>query len=612
MYYSIIGLIAIFIHIILNHEYFLNRNEVTEVNTAFKKFLWATFAYYVTDALWGIIAALHNVGLLYADSILYYIAMSLSVVLLCRYVTTYLNIKTFFGKFINWFGVVFCVLECAVLFVNHFVHIFFWIDSNGIYHAGLVRHIALYIQILLLVLLVIHTSFAFIKSSGGDKRRYKTIFSFCIEMTIAIVVQSLFPLLPIYAIGLLIGITIIHSFVEESDKEDRRLELEIAKHRAESANNAKTAFLFNMSHDIRTPMNAIIGYTELLEKNLDDKARCTDYLDKIKKSNDFLLSLINNVLEMARIENGKETLNEEVFKRGVVCDEIQTLYSAQMIQKHIEFIMHSDIKTPYIYVDKLKMSEILHNLISNAYKFTPEGGRITVSISELPYEKEGWVKIQTVVADTGIGMAKEFIPTLFEVFTRERTSTDAKIQGTGLGMSIVKKIVDLMNGSITVESEVGKGTTFVVTIPHRIAESPEQNAVAENCTQESKLEGKRILLAEDNDLNAEIAMELLSDFDLKIERAEDGAICVDKLLNATAGYYDLILMDIQMPNLDGYGATKKIRSMEDKEKSSIPIIAMTANAFEEDKKNAFAVGMNGHVAKPVDIGLLIDAINKVL
>jgi PAS domain S-box-containing protein len=389
--------------------------------------------------------------------------------------------------------------------------------------------------------------------------------------------------------------------------------LEEAKKLAEAANAAKTTFLFNMSHDIRTPMNAIIGFTDLLKKHKDEADKVDDYIDKIQSSSDFLLSLINNVLEMARIESGKTTLDESVFRIGEICEEITSFYSELMEQKDIKFTYSVDIHTKYIYGDIVKLRKIWLNIVSNAYKYTPEGGAISISTIELPCDEEGYAKIQTTFADTGIGMSKEYLDVIFEEFSRERTSTESQIQGTGLGMSIVKKMVDLMGGTITVESELGKGSTFQVTFMHRIGENPDvKNSEDQEMIEFQKFKGKRILLAEDNELNAEIAMEILSELGFEVERAEDGIVCIDMLQKATCGYYDLILMDVQMPNMDGYKATRTIRSMKDSCRNHIPIIAMTANAFDEDKKNAFDAGMDGHIAKPISINAIAKAVNEVL
>lgn len=399
---------------------------------------------------------------------------------------------------------------------------------------------------------------------------------------------------------------------QEKDKEQARKELEESRKAAEIANKAKTDFLFNMSHDIRTPMNAIIGYADLMDKHFDEKQRCKDYLKKIRNSSNFLLSLVNNVLEMARIESGKLILDEKVCEITQLAEEITSVYSELMERKGITFTMDIDVKTKYYYGDRLKISEIFLNILSNAYKYTLAGGSISLKARELNYQIPGYILLQTTISDTGVGMSKEFLPRIFEEFSREYTSTENRIEGTGLGMPIVKKLVDFMNGSIEVHSELGKGSTFIINIPHKIAKAEDMEETQDLEIDLKKFVGKRILLVEDNELNTEIATEILMELGFIVEHAEDGLVCMDKILNAKAGYYDLILMDVQMPNLDGYGATKKIRALSDPIKANIPIIAMTANAFEEDRKNALAIGMNEHLAKPIETKKLIQTLAHIL
>lgn len=397
---------------------------------------------------------------------------------------------------------------------------------------------------------------------------------------------------------------------EAHEKADTKAQLEIAN----ASNAAKSAFLFNMSHDIRTPMNAIIGFTELLEKHLDDKELAKSYIKKIQTSNDFLLSLINNVLEMARIESGKTTLDETYWDAHAFNDTLFSLFDSQMKEKGITFTRKNRVEHPDVLCDETKLREIFLNILSNALKYTPSGGTVTMNLTEIPSDRPGYAMYQTVIEDTGIGMSEEFLPHLFEEFTRERSSTESKLNGTGLGMPIVKKLVDLMQGTIEVESKVGKGTRITVTLPHRIAQEADTGRFVEN-TQEYDVNcfhGKRILLAEDNELNAEIAITILEEAGFIVEHAEDGIICVDMMEKAQAGYYDLILMDIQMPNMDGYKATQTIRKLSDPKKAGITIVAMTANAFEEDKKNAYDAGMNRHIAKPIKVDELMTALTEIL
>lgn len=383
-------------------------------------------------------------------------------------------------------------------------------------------------------------------------------------------------------------------------------------HRAQVASKAKTRFLFNMSHDIRTPMNAIIGYTELLEQNIDDDEKRVNYLAKIRSAGEFLLRLINNVLEMARIESGKMELNEAPQELATMLENVKELYMGLFEQKNIRFEFEQNLQTKYAYCDRTKIEEIFLNLISNAYKYTPKGGTVKVNIFELPTEREGYTTIKTIISDTGKGMSAEYLPHIFDSFTREETYTDSKISGTGLGMSIVKRLVELMGGTVSVESELDKGTTFTVEMTHRIADESLLPQPEQLIDQEVALEGKRILLAEDNELNAEIAIEILTSAGYVVERAEDGMVCVNMLIDAPAGTYDLILMDIQMPNLNGYEATRQIRALDDPARAKIPIVAMTANAFEEDKREAMSAGMDGHLAKPINVRELMKELATLL
>ena len=397
---------------------------------------------------------------------------------------------------------------------------------------------------------------------------------------------------------------------EAHEKADTKAQLEIAN--ASSA--AKSAFLFNMSHDIRTPMNAIIGFTELLEKHLDDKELALSYIKKIQTSNDFLLSLINNVLEMARIESGKATLDETCWDAHAFNDTLFSLFDSQMKEKGIKFTRKNKVLHPDVLCDETKLREIFLNILSNALKYTPSGGQVTMNLTEIPSDRPGYAMYQTVIEDTGIGMSEEFLPHLFEEFTRERSSTETRLNGTGLRMPIVKKLVDLMQGTIKVESKVGKGTRITVTLPHRIAQVEDTQRIADKAEgyDEVFFRGKRILLAEDNALNAEIAITILEEAGFVVEHAEDGIICVDMMEKAETGYYDLILMDIQMPNMDGYKATQTIRKLSDPKKAGITIVAMTANAFDEDRKNAYKAGMNWHIAKPIRVDELLSALTEIL
>ena len=392
--------------------------------------------------------------------------------------------------------------------------------------------------------------------------------------------------------------------------------LEIALKKAEDASFAKTRFLNNMSHDIRTPMNAILGYAQLMEDELKEKdlPEISEYLKKLQQSGNLLLSIINNVLDMARIESGRMEIDENY---GMIEDIWQTLFEIfddEAKKKNIALHYTINVEHEHILTDVTKVKEIFVNILSNTMKYTPSGGSVMINIDELPCSGPGYMIVRTRVSDTGIGMSQEYLTNIFEAFTRERNTTKSKIAGTGLGMSIVKKYVELLGGTIDVESELGKGSTFTVTLKHKIAdENYYVKNYAENPETYSEiLKDRKILLAEDNDLNAEIAEAILERAGLKTERVEDGIQCVNKIEKMPAGTYDMILMDIQMPKMNGYKATQAIRRLPDKDKAYIPIIAMTANAFAEDRKKAFDAGMNGHIAKPIDIEKLGAVILSVL
>mgnify|MGYP004653398103 FL=1 len=391
-------------------------------------------------------------------------------------------------------------------------------------------------------------------------------------------------------------------------------QLKQALEQAESASEAKTNFLSNMSHDIRTPMNALLGYTKMLKPKIKDE-QLLGYVEKMESSGKLLLSIINHVLDMARIESGRMEVNEVYSRVGIDIEEVISVFSVEAKKKNIRLLTSVQVEHGHIMADITKIREIFSNLISNAIKYTPEGGTVEFNTRELPCSRPGYMRIQSEIADNGMGMSKEYLPTLFDAFSRERNTTVGKISGTGLGMAIVKKLVEMQGGTIEVESELGKGSRFIVTFEHPIADEAyykQEEQEAKSAQGAELIKGKRILLAEDNDLNAEIALFILRNMGLEVERVEDGAQCVSTLEQQPAGTYDLIFMDVQMPKMDGYTATQTIRALDDKEKAAIPIVAMTANAFAEDRERALAAGMNGHIAKPIDVKKLEQVLVKLL
>ena len=401
---------------------------------------------------------------------------------------------------------------------------------------------------------------------------------------------------------------------DDTQKLNDRLETALKK--AEEASLAKTRFLNNMSHDIRTPMNVILGYAQLMEEELKEKdlPEKKEHLEKLQQSGKLLLSIINNVLDMARIESGKMEIDESYSRIEDIRQSVFTVFDAEARKKKIAFRYSVNVEHEHVLTDVTKVKEIFVNILSNAMKYNPSGGSVTVSLEELPCDEPGYMIMRTRVSDTGIGMSQDYLTRIFEAFTREKNTTRSKIAGTGLGMSIVKRYVDLLGGTIQVESELGKGSTFTVTLKHKIAdESFYENRKIENPeTGTEILEGRNILIAEDNDLNAEIAEAILKRAGLKTERVVNGIQCVNMITKMPADTYDMILMDIQMPEMDGYEAARAIRQLPDREKACIPIIAMTANAFEEDKKDAMAAGMNGHMAKPIQVEQLLSMLAEMM
>ena len=389
-------------------------------------------------------------------------------------------------------------------------------------------------------------------------------------------------------------------------------EIRKSAEKARKANEAKTRFLFNMSHDIRTPMNAIVGFSGLLEKSIHDEKKSLDYIKKIRVSSDILLTIINQVLEMARIESGKITLSSESVNIREMVEAMNTVFESSLTKKSLEYQCSLNVVHDQILCDKTKMEEIILNVVSNSIKYTKPHGKITVSIDELDSEDEKNANYKVVVEDNGIGMSQDYLPHIFEEFSREHTSTETRVAGTGLGLPIVKSLVDRMGGTIEVESEEGKGTRFImkfsfpVSLENQVREKEKQNIP--DITE--KLKGKRILLAEDNDLNAEIAETVLVEAGIEVKRVEDGLQCIEELKKMPENYYDVILMDVQMPNMDGYTATQRIRDLDDS-RAEIPIIAMTANAYDEDRRKAQEAGMDGFLAKPLDVDEMMRLLGKI-
>ena len=396
----------------------------------------------------------------------------------------------------------------------------------------------------------------------------------------------------------------------------RNESLHLEKIQAEEGNKAKSLFLSNMSHDIRTPMNAIIGFTHLAVKNVEDTGKVRDYLEKILASSNHLLALINDVLDMSRIESGKIHIEETRCNIPEMLRELYEIMHGQMEEKHLEFVTDtSGVVHEQVYCDRLRMNQVFLNLLGNAVKFTPEGGRVSVVVEQEREAPEGFGAYVIRVRDTGIGMTPEFAKKVFQPFERERSSTVSGIQGTGLGMSITRNIVNLMHGTIDVVTAPGRGTEFIIRVALRLVKEQEPagvNPQKEHKTGDGDFTGKKVLVVEDNELNREIALEILMEAGFQVDEAEDGSVALEKLCSLGPGAYDLVLMDIQMPVMDGYQATRMIRGLDDRRLAEVPIIAMTANAFDEDRKAALEAGMNGHLAKPLDVGKMFSVLEEIL
>lgn len=418
---------------------------------------------------------------------------------------------------------------------------------------------------------------------------------------------ALFALIALLVVALIIAILARHARRTRRQSEELADALAIA----ESASRAKTDFLNNMSHDIRTPMNAIVGFTSLAETHIDDKEQVRDYLAKISVSSQHLLSLINDVLDMSRIESGKATIVEAPLHLPSLIDDLRTIVQPEADAKHQNLVFDTQgITNKDIVADKLHLNQVLLNILSNAVKFTPAGGSISMSVSEKPAGKDGWARFEFLIKDSGIGMSDEFQESLFEPFTRARTSTVSEIQGTGLGMAITKSLVDMMGGTIVVHSAEGEGSEFVVDLQFEVCKSLEAMTAPEEVPMD--FTGKRILLAEDNELNQQIALAILEEVGFDVDVAINGLEAVDMLQKASDGYYDVVLMDIQMPVMDGYEATRRIRALDDEGKAAIPIIAVTANAFEEDRESIYDAGMNAHLPKPYEIPKMMATLADIL
>ena len=618
MTYSIIGILAAVILLINNRDVLWSKDDYAGTPTykAYRYLLYGILAYYITDMSWGILADHKLITLVYTDTVIHFLAMATAVMLWTRYVIVYLGNKKGFGKFLYYAGSLFLGFEVIIVIINFFAPILFWFDADGEYHAGVARYITLALQITLFLLTSFYTLINASKTGGTDRRRHLTIGLFGIAITIFITVQLFYPLLPFYAMGYMLGTCLLHSFVVEDEKDEYREALKTALHTAEEASKAKSAFLSSMSHEIRTPMNAIIGVNNIALNDPTTNDRTKEYLEKIGTSAQHLLAIINDILDMSRIESGKLALKEDIFSMTDEINQVNTIISGQCNDKSLNYQYRTggDIGGCYI-GDAMKLKQVLINILGNAVKFTPEGGSISFEIDILS-ENDRSKTLRFRISDTGIGISSEYLPHIYDAFSQEDTASTSKYGSTGLGMPITKRIVEMMNGQIDVESEKGKGTTFTLTLTF---DRSDENAAAHTASgapttdpgaSDSSLSGKRVLLAEDISINAEIMVTILGMKGIETDVAENGRIATELFTSHEAGYYMAIFMDMRMPEVDGLEATARIRNSGHPDAATIPIIALTANAFEEDVQKSREAGMNEHLSKPVEPELIFSTLEK--
>ena len=620
MTYSIIGLIAIVVLFIINRDVLWKRNDFINAptNIAYRHLLYGILAYYITDMLWGILEAQHLITLVYIDTVIHFIAMATAVMLWTRYVIVYLGNKKGFGRFLYHAGTLFLCFETIIVVINYFVPILFSFDSDGSYHAGIARYITLSIQIILFLLTSLYTFINASKTSGTNRRRHITIGLFGSAIIIFISVQLFYPLLPFYAMGYLLGTCLLHSFVVEDEKDEYREALKSALHAAEEASKAKSAFLSSMSHEIRTPMNAIIGINNIALNDPTTNDKTKEYLHKMGTSAQHLLEIINDILDMSRIESGKLSLKEDTFLFSNEINQVNTIISGQCNDKNLKYSYKSTGNVDGYYLgDAMKLKQVLINILGNSVKFTAEGGSIDFEIEEVS-ENDISKTLKFIITDTGIGISSDYLPHIYDAFSQEDTASTSKYGSTGLGMPITKKIVEMMNGQIDVESEKGKGTTFTLIIAFNKSDKEDtssstydSNLINSETTDEA-FNGKRILIAEDVSINAEILAAILESKGMETDVAENGRIAVDLFTSHEPGYYMAVFMDMRMPEVDGLEAARLIRNSSHPDASSIPIIALTANAFDEDVQKSHDAGMNEHLSKPVEPDLIFKTLKKYL
>lgn len=600
-------------------------------------FIWL-FLFCFQDGIWGLFAAhiINSRTGLFITSTIFHLFSALTTLFWVIYILSILKEQVRHHMFIKAVTGIVVAIQIGMLIINLINRYMFYINPSGEYTTTPYRKILFYLQFAIYIVIGVASFWILIrlKNDAEKKKDLSIVASINAAPLFFGFFQMLYPDAPANSMGFSIACVIIYTFIsaeaqreviqlrtqekykgiiEEKNEEliMQQESLQDALAMAEAANTAKTSFLFNMSHDIRTPMNAIIGYTDRAIRHKEDEIILEDSLIKIKSASDFLLSIINDVLDMARIESGKIKIEENVVSVRKINQSLTQMVNVNALAKGITVHSVSEgVTDEYIWTDKNHVNQIMSNILSNAIKYTPEGGEIWHIVKQIPCRNKGYGRYQTIIRDTGIGMSKEFQKKIFDEFEREKNSTVSGIQGTGLGMSIVKSLIDLMGGEIQIQSELGKGTTITVELEHKIASRREEKQAISQTDGNEEIEGKpllgiKVLLVEDNEMNREIAADILTESGVTVDTADDGDVAVEKVRNSQPGQYDIILMDIQMPTMDGYEAARRIRKLDNEQLASIPIIAMTANAFEEDKNNALAAGMDGHLAKPIDISTLI-------
>ena len=610
MTYSIIGILATILLLIGNRDVLRKQggSEYSRTRLYYRRFLLGVLVYYITDMLWGLLDVQRLTSLQFIDTTVYFVAMIATVVLWARYVVSYLDRKNFFERSLLLTGQAIFWVFLVFIIVNFFYPVYFWFDEQGVYHTGFMRHATLVAQIAMFLATSIYTLYTTAKTQGDVRQRHLTIGLFGLAMVVMIAFQVFFPLWPFYAMGCMIGITLLHSFVLEDEMEEYRRKLE-------EASRAKTAFLSNMSHEIRTPMNAIIGLNSLALEDAGLSQTTRDHLLKIGTSAHHLLGVINDILDISRIESGSMSLKNAKFPFAQELEQVNAIVTAQCRDKGIHYTCSvKDGVADYYVGDDMKLRQILINILGNAVKFTSEGGSVSLAVEALAGDGEKR-PLRFTITDTGIGIGKEFLPRMFDAFTLEDESYTSKHGSTGLGLSITKSFVELMDGHIDVESEKGVGSKFIVTVT--LQESPRHGDEheASGAPQEkprATLAGRMILLAEDVPVNAEIMTMVLSMREMKVECAENGRIAVEMFKAHEPGYYSAILMDVRMPEMDGLEATRVIRSMDREDAKRIPIIALTANAFDEDVQDSLQAGLNAHLSKPVQPDVLYKTLEEAL